>query len=355
MNPTRIIRLKVEKLHKEEDNHNTVVVDHTLPVPHRAFRDLFAEHYQDIRVLCDGFPRRGLAMVVMGGRGIAARACLAAKEGCINSVVIGRHGLADVYLPGDGSLSLRHLLVILYPLAEGNEVRFRLMDLRTATGFSGEHDQQLEAVEADGPVFVRFGQYTLFCIPTGDDLQWADTAEAGWDRFPEQIYLEQQDTEHARWWSRKIYDHQAHHRDDARTPISTLVHTLPGPKLTNRLLVDADEQPLGVLTVKSEEGTCRLVVGPRALRQGILVGRSDRCDSGGIDAFSNESISRVHMVLLKIATRIYAVDTASTNGVWAGDKEVRLIPLGSHERFSLGAGQARLVWTNSARVTEDHD
>ena len=355
MDHTRIIQLKVEKLHKAADNRGTVVVDAVRPAPGRSYRELFETHYEEIRQLCEGFQRRGLAMVALDEGGIAARACLASKEDRINSAVIGRHGMADVYLPGDASLSLRHLLVILYPCSEDGEVRFRLMDLRTATAFTGEHHLRLEALEAEGPVFVRCGPYTLFCFPTGDELPWADSAEAGWDCIPERIYLDQRSADPGRWRRREIRGQLARQQEDAPVSRGTHVQTLPGLRLASRMLVDADEQPRGVLRIKSEEGACQMEVGPRALGQGVLLGRNDRCDSGGMDVFTNESISRVHMVLVEIAGRVYVVNTASTNGVWVGDNEVRLAPLEPGEEFTLGDGLAHLVWANKRRDNEDHD
>lgn len=355
MDRTRIIQLKVEKLHKGADNRGTVIVGAVQPSNAHSYRELFIAHYDEIRQLCEGFKRAGLALVAMDDRGIAAKACLAAKEDRINSAIIGRHGMADVYLSGDASLSLRHLLLVLFPASEDGEVRFRLMDLRTAMAFTGEDDMRLEALEAEGPVFVRCGSYTLLCFPTGDALPWADSAVEGWECIPERIYLDQRSADPDRWRRRELRGQMSRLPNEQRAVRGTRVQTLPGLRLANRMLVDADEDPLGVLQVKSDMGACQLEVGPRALGQGVLLGRNDRCDSGGMDVFTNESISRVHMVLVEIAGRVYVVNTASTNGVWVGDNEVRLAPLEPGEEFTLGDGLAHLVWANKRRDNEDHD
>ena len=353
-NGTRIIQLKVEKLHKEADNRGTVVLPSYQP-PDRSFKELFLAHYDEIRTLCEGFKRQGLAMLAMDRSGIAARACVASREERINSAVIGRHGMADVYLPGDASMSLRHMLVILHPASPGSEVRFRLMDLRTATAFTADGDLRLEALEAEGPVFVRCGSYTLFFFPTGDELPWADSAEAGWDCIPERIYLDQRSASPDRWRRREVRGQIARHQHDQQVSRSTRVRTIPGVRAAGMRLVDADEEPRGVLSVRSDAGACRVEVGARALGQGILLGRYDRCDGSGLGVFRDESISRVHVVLVEIADTVYAVDTASTNGVWSGDEEVRLTPLGEGDEFTLGDGLARLIWANKEWKTEDHD
>ncbi len=61
---------------------------------------------------------------------------------------------------------------------------------------------------------------------------------------------------------------------------------------------------------------------------------------------TDQNISRVHLVLVEIAGTVYAMDTASTNGVWVGETEVRMVPLESGSEFTLGGDLARLVWAN---------
>jgi pSer/pThr/pTyr-binding forkhead associated (FHA) protein len=106
-----------------------------------------------------------------------------------------------------------------------------------------------------------------------------------------------------------------------------------------------------MLTVESVRGCFRMKVGRQTLAQGLLLGRYDRCDSSGRDIFEilcDRNISRVHLVLVEIAGTVYAIDTASTNGVWVGKTAVRLTPLESGSVFTLGGDLARLTWASES-------
>ena len=78
-----------------------------------------------------------------------------------------------------------------------------------------------------------------------------------------------------------------------------------------------------------------MAVGRRALRAGILLGRSDRCD--GDVLLSDPYVSRVHLLIVELAGRLYAIDTASKNGVFdrGSGERVRLLEAGS--KLSLSA------------------
>ncbi len=52
-------------------------------------------------------------------------------------------------------------------------------------------------------------------------------------------------------------------------------------------------------------------VGQAALRDGVLIGRYARCDRACLD---DESVSRVHALLIQLGDELLVVDTASTNG-----------------------------------------
>jgi pSer/pThr/pTyr-binding forkhead associated (FHA) protein len=82
-------------------------------------------------------------------------------------------------------------------------------------------------------------------------------------------------------------------------------------------------------------------VGRRAARSGILLGRSDRCD--GEVLLSNPHISRVHALIVEMAGSLYAIDTASKNGVWGHGGEERAQLLESGATFSL-CGLASIEW-----------
>jgi hypothetical protein len=78
-----------------------------------------------------------------------------------------------------------------------------------------------------------------------------------------------------------------------------------------------------------------VALGERALDDGILVGRSDRCDSPGI--LQDRILSRVHLMLFTLGGRFYALDTASRNGSYSGARSepFRLLELGREHELAL--------------------
>jgi hypothetical protein len=84
-----------------------------------------------------------------------------------------------------------------------------------------------------------------------------------------------------------------------------------------------------------------VVVSRRSLRSGILLGRSDRCDGGAL--LVDPHISRVHLLIIEIAGRLYAIDTASKNGVFGASSSERATLLESGAPLSL-AGRAFVEW-----------
>ena len=116
---------------------------------------------------------------------------------------------------------------------------------------------------------------------------------------------------------------------------------LAGPQMALHELVDDSEKSLGELHLASNRGAASVVVGESAARAGVLLGRSRRCDAGRV--LSDRSISRVHLLVIEIAGRLYAIDTASYNGTWGDDGQERVTPLEPERALSLG-DVASLVW-----------
>ena len=116
---------------------------------------------------------------------------------------------------------------------------------------------------------------------------------------------------------------------------------LPHPATLEESLLSDDEEPLGELVIASEEGVGTMPVGRRAMRSGILLGRSDRCD--GDVLLTNPHISRVHVLIVEMAGSLYAIDTASKNGVWRHSGEERAQLLESGTTFTL-CGLASVEW-----------
>ena len=102
-----------------------------------------------------------------------------------------------------------------------------------------------------------------------------------------------------------------------------------------------DEEAFGELVIRSKQGVGTMAVGRRAARAGILLGRSDRCDADVL--LSDPHISRVHLLIVEEAGRLYAIDTASKNGILTrgdGDR-VRLLESGTEVSI---CGLASVEW-----------
>src|SRR5262245_26535315 len=122
------------------------------PVPAFSATSLLAKNWREVRKVITGFATAGVAVVAVDciRQKIAASMCIAAKPGSVNAGIVGRHGQCDLFLEGDPSLSLRHLVVVVEPLrdwgdAAGIDLRYRLVDLRTGTAFRDEAGRRLEA------------------------------------------------------------------------------------------------------------------------------------------------------------------------------------------------------------------
>jgi len=101
---------------------------------------------------------------------------------------------------------------------------------------------------------------------------------------------------------------------------------------------------VGEFSIESPEGRTTILLGRRAAREGVLLGRYERCDTEGLAVLSDIHISRVHVLVFEIDARLYAVDTASKNGIWASDERLRVWTLTFGQTLKLGDGLATLEW-----------
>ncbi len=99
-------------------------------------------------------------------------------------------------------------------------------------------------------------------------------------------------------------------------------------------LVGQNEAPYGELLITSSRGVATVILGHRAAQSGILLGRSRRCDAGRV--LADRTISRVHLLIIEIAGVLYAIDTASSNGVFDHDARERASRLEPGISLTLG-------------------
>jgi FHA domain len=340
MTDSIVVRLKPGLSRDDADNSGTLCFTWPRP-PLPAFREAFLGNYDTIRAQIEGLSGPGVVVAAVGPSGFEGSAAVSAKRATINVLTIGRHGRSDLFLSGDPSMSLRQGAVIVYPFVAGEPVRFRILDLRATLPFEDERGTRFEALEANGPVFLRSGRCVFFVFPReGDAPAWPASAEAAWEAMPERTYLEEVGLESAGPPPEALLERR---KDRA----STLVLSLPGPFLESEKLLHPGESPRGQLVVRSAEGGMTLVLGGAAVARGVLLGRYERCDGGDRPVLSNPSISRVHALVIELAGKLWVVDAGSTNGVWSGGERVPLTRLTTGQPVTLAATVATLDWSFS--------
>ena len=334
---TRVVWLRREQAREDASNDATIVFSNFRAWlkesgpgigPRATFAEAFRLHYPAIRDLLDRRTESGLGLVAVGSEGVEAAAWFAAKDDDANPLIVGRHSSAEVFLPSDPGLSLRHLAVILHRQRAGSPVRFRVLDLRTSTGFEDEQGRTLEALASEGPLMVRCASLAIMMFPTsGSSAAWPEDAAEAWTRIPERVYLDaravgaERGPKEGEWaW------HDGGEPNLVDPGAITLVPSFPGPVFASRDLA-ASDPPRGELLIGSPAGKAALRLGARAAEQGILLGRYERCDTAGVPVFSDSSLSRVHLLVIEVDGALYAVDTASKNGSYLGDRSVRSVKL----------------------------
>jgi hypothetical protein len=272
--------------------------------------------------------------VVAGEDAVEAAVWVPAEADGINPVIVGRHSTAEVFLPWDPGLSLRHLAVILEGPADGPG-RFRVLDLRTSTAFADEEGRRLQALESAGPTLVDCASYAVLLFPTAaSDEPWPDDAESGWTRVPGRVYLDSTSAD-PEWWSRPggVITRPVGVWGENSASTSSVV-TFPGPVFLSPEPVE-DGPARGEIRVSSPRGTGSLLLHPEAARRGALLGRYRRCDGAGLPGLSSEALSRVHLLVMEAEGALWAIDTASKNGTWEGDRRLRRARLDPGRRLRL--------------------
>jgi len=325
---SRSVWLRREEVRAESHNDGTICLAAfrglapAVPTAAGSFEGEFLRHYESIRRILNAHNEPGLALIVTSGDGIEASAWVKAEDDEISPLILGRHNEAEIFLPSDPALSLRHLAVILQRRGDG-PVRYRVLDLRTATAFEDEQGRRLEALESAGPTLLRCAAFAMFLFPTGEPGEpWPEDAAEAWRRLPERVYLDSASADPDRWT-------QSEGRAELHWPESigfasqtTTSVSFPGPVFPSPVLADAGPAR-GEILLASRWGRASLRLGKEAVRQGVLLGRYERCDGGGLPLLSSLSLSRVHLLIVEVGATLCAIDTASRNGSRLGERRIR--------------------------------
>jgi len=307
-----------------------------------SFEQLFRQHYEVLRDILNHHLEPGLVLVAATRESLEASAWFEAEEKGPSAFIVGRHSSADIFLPSDPGLSLRHLAVILRRGGPDAAARFRVLDLRTPGAFADEQGNRLEAVEAPGPILLHCASLSLLFFPTGGaNGPWPEDVDEAWSRVPERNYLECAPAQPGRWLTPGGGGLSPEPLPrDARA--ETLVGYFPGPLFPSHALQQHD-RPRGEVLVTSPSGQIALRLGVTAARQGMLLGRYERCDTAGLPVLSGLALSRVHLLLVDVDGVLYAIDTASKNGSWVGAQSFRIARLETGLTYAL-AYEATVEW-----------
>ena len=213
------------------------------------------------------------------------------------AIVVGRHNRCTLAIPGDPRVSLRHLLLTIWPSRGG--LRMRGYDLGGRAGVMLADAKRVPGFVAQGQLALTFGRTALYVIP-GD-------AAGGWiDGSIEEAY--------------RTLTGLSPRGDGQRLALSAT--TRPGVAQIGGyrpMNVDVPPESRGQLrlrTTKHERGEADATgvdVDADQLERGLLIGRySDRCSLAG----GGRNLSRVHaLVAEESSTSLLVYDLASTNGV----------------------------------------
>jgi hypothetical protein len=306
-------------------NHATCFVSIPRLVAPLDMKALFVGAYTKFAGLCRDVDEPGLALLAVDlytGKP-AGLVRMRARFGRHVAAIVGRHDQCDLYLSGHNSLALRHLAVILDPVQSwrrnSTAVRFRVLDLRTETGFTDEHGKAMGGLLAEGPAFMRCSGHAIFVLPIGDPTDWPESASDAWAMLPERVYIDELPCDPQGSLRMR--------RSDDRQSRRSMIFRTHGPRDTATGLSMVERGDIaGTLEMIGIRHRGIVSVGERALRDGILVGRYARCDSAAI--VDDSSLSRVHVMFIRVDDTLLAIDTASRNGTHLpGGAKARVITL----------------------------
>lgn len=328
---TRIVQLPTRVTRERADNETTRIA--ALHAERRRADPaiLFAKHEAKLHEALEQLGPGTAVFALSESHGLAGQLWLEASADEVRAGSVGRHGAADLYLPFDQELSLRHLAVVVR--LHGGAPVTRVMDLRTGDGFYDERAERHSAVESDGVMVLAAASWWLFVFPTGGPAPWTKGAKDAFASLPERVFeapLAEAQAQGAKGPKAKVHSQRpaASRERSYVTPYRAPVDT------STEAPVSPGEHTAGHLVIDRDEGEVRIPVGPSALDRGVMLGRYSRCDDAKI--FSDDRISRVHALVMRIEGGVWIFDLGSTNGTYgSANEEFRARQLHSGESFQL--------------------
>ena len=303
------------------------------PTEQTAFgpRESFIVAYDRMATLAKVARRPSVVVAAVGPYGQVLEALLVEDR---RALVVGRHTHCALRLSGE-SVSLRHLALLVRYDEQGAPV-VHLWDLNTGHPFLTEDQQPSAAVIAEGPVYAAIGSSALWVVPSGGvaDKGWPAQAEEAWHMLAPRQFIDRRSPRALVGTPRPQRLSSRHARDPEHSFITML-----GPALA---LDDSDDElPWGEIRIELSGHKQKRRVSAERLEQGVLIGRYERCGIAFSDRHRN--VSRVHLLLVRIAGEIWAIDTASTHGLWRGEHRVTAEVLADPDQLKLG-DVATIAW-----------
>ncbi len=297
-------------------------------------KTLFVSAYAKFAEECRAFDEPGLAVIAVDEDTCrpAGIVRLTARVQRPVAAIVGRHDHCDLFLTAHEDLSLRQFAVVLEPVTDwapgSTTIRYRMLDLRTSEAMKGEDGKRIRGLVAEGPAIVRCGGYTMFALPLGDPSDWPATADDAWSMLPARVYLDELPPDLAHGSLPRIPQQR-----EGKLGSTTLITRTQGVRDTGMKLVHGDAA--GYLELFCPTKNVTLAIGESALKDGVLIGRYDRCDAKDI-ATDDSSLSRVHALLIRVEDRLLLIDTASSNGTFDKGEQVRVVVLDATMELRLG-------------------
>jgi hypothetical protein len=304
----------------------------------RTIREMFLGAYARFAAPCREVDEPGVALLAVDeATGAAAGLVrLRARVGRHVAAIVGRHDKCDLFLDRHATLALRHLAVVLDPVQSWRRgdtaVRYRILDLRTDSGFTDEDGKIMRGLRAEGPAILRCAGHAIFALPLGDPTDWPADGRDAWSMLPERVYFDEMQCRPEGSVINMPLDTQTRR---------SMIYRTHGPRDTGAGPV-AIGDTAGVLDIVGETRSGRLSVGADALRDGILLGRYARCDGAAL--LEDPLMSRVHALLIGVDDSVVLIDTASRNRSWqTGYAPARVIPIENGTEINLGK-RTRIRW-----------
>jgi hypothetical protein len=292
-------------------NEATCLCDVAVVCRRRLFpREAFLIAYERLALLAEVAREPSIAVVAVAPE---ARVVDAQLLGDRRALIIGRHSQCALRLD-ETSVALRHAAA-LARFEDGKPI-LHLWDLHTGMPFVTEDFEPSGAIVAGGPCYVSIGPYALWFVPVGYGGGFSPrgagaSAQAAWLALPERSFV---DRRAPLLGKRSIPRGRAPgHAGSPLAPLDdriTWVTHVAAP-----LLLGEGAEPeigWGTIRLSGPAQRERRAVSAERLEQGVLLGRYERC---GMTVGGADGVSRVHLLLVRIGAEVWAIDTASSNGV----------------------------------------